>query len=895
MNTQTFEDQFQRLTGHPPFHWQTRLYDEWFSQGQLPRACGIPTGLGKTSVMAIWLIAKAAGTELPRRLIYVVDRRAVVDQATRFAEQLRENAGDVLSLPHLPVSTLRGQFTDNRQWLHDPAGLGIVVGTIDMVGSRLLFSGYGVSRRMRPFHAGLLGADTLVLLDEAHLCPPFETLLRAVQHDRQLHPKDDERRSIVPPFQLMPLTATGRDAGGDLFQLQEEEVDAGRQPVAHQRYTADKSLIVTDLDDPAKLIEEMTDRAWRLATEDGPARVLIFCNRRADAVKVKERLDKQLKKEKAGQAIELLVGGRRVRERQALQDWLERHGFVGEAAGPPETPTFLVATSAGEVGVDLDADHLVCDLAPWERMVQRLGRVNRRGGDGRHAWIEVLAVQSKKKDDPEAAIQDAYRRVLDRLPTKQTEERRDASPAGIDALKREAEQDAGLSEALRQATTPEPLRPPLTRPLVEAWSLTSVEEHPGRPDIEPWLRGWVDDEPQTVTVWRRHLPWSRGTANPIPEEVEAFFSAAPLHMEETLETTSHHTVEVLLQRATEAAESLLRERAEAQHTPPNLHQQPGLIVLNRAGKYQEAWSVGDLSDLYGKKSEEKKRQTASWHGRTLVVSADLGGLSGDGMLDPKAPPHHSTLDGDHDSIWDDEVRKRIGYIPVGPSDPAPDPKLWKVAATVPLASPEATESGEAQALRVFVARGRGAPGAGDRAVASTAQRLDEHLEWAAQAAAEIADNLSLPPRYKELLLAAARGHDLGKQRLLWQLAMNAPADGPYAKTTGGGDGRRLNGYRHEFGSLRDVQCQDRLATLSEEERDLALHLIAAHHGFARPTITPFDPGAPPSERESLARGAAQRFAGLQRRWGPWGLAWWESLLRAADHRASARLDREGEK
>jgi CRISPR-associated endonuclease/helicase Cas3 len=34
-----------------------------------------------------------------------------------------------------------------------------------------------------------------------------------------------------------------------------------------------------------------------------------------------------------------------------------------------------------------------------------------------------------------------------------------------------------------------------------------------------------------------------------------------------------------------------------------------------------------------------------------------------------------------------------------------------------------------------------------------------------------------------------------------------------------------------------------------------------------------------------------RFARLQRRWGPWGLAWWEALLRAADAEASRRHER----
>ena len=183
---------------HAPFRWQTRLYHR-FLRDDLPKAVDVPTGLGKTSVMALWLIAIAEGARLPRRLVYVVDRRAVVDQATRFAERMRRNLPVELAAKlglgdegaALPISTLRGGFADNRDWLEDPAKPAIVVGTIDMIGSRLLFEGYGVSRGMRPYHAGFLGVDTLVLLDEAHLCPPFEALLHqiAAHRDGKLGPR----------------------------------------------------------------------------------------------------------------------------------------------------------------------------------------------------------------------------------------------------------------------------------------------------------------------------------------------------------------------------------------------------------------------------------------------------------------------------------------------------------------------------------------------------------------------------------------------------------------------------------------------------------------------------------------------------------------------------------
>jgi hypothetical protein len=141
-----------------PFPWQLALLRH-FLAGDIPTALDIPTGLGKTAVMAIWMAAKAAGAPLPRRLVYVVDRRAVVDQATKVAENLRAQIEQDQELKKslklrgsLPISTLRGKFADNREWLADPSSPAIILGTVDMVGSRLLFEGYGVSRKMRPFH-----------------------------------------------------------------------------------------------------------------------------------------------------------------------------------------------------------------------------------------------------------------------------------------------------------------------------------------------------------------------------------------------------------------------------------------------------------------------------------------------------------------------------------------------------------------------------------------------------------------------------------------------------------------------------------------------------------------------------------------------------------------------
>jgi CRISPR-associated endonuclease/helicase Cas3 len=305
--------------GNLPFPWQERLFRD-FCCGLFPSALDLPTGLGKTSVMAIWLLARAFAdptNSIPRRLVYVVDRRAVVDQATTEAEKLRhwlDSAAEIkrqLGLERsLSISTLRGRHLDNREWLSDPVSPAIIVGTVDMIGSRVLFSGYGVSRKMRPYHAGLLGADTLMVLDEGHLVPPFGALMSAIacDHDNQFGPRSAEDLNIIPRLRLMALSATGRNEDertgyGESGQETKHETvfrlntDDKLNPIVLQRLNAPKKLTIHDtFDGKTSLTDEPVERACALATLSKPARVLVYCDRRRDAVKIKAAIDKRMKK-----------------------------------------------------------------------------------------------------------------------------------------------------------------------------------------------------------------------------------------------------------------------------------------------------------------------------------------------------------------------------------------------------------------------------------------------------------------------------------------------------------------------------------------------------------------------------------------------------------------------
>lgn len=872
--------------GSTPFPWQPRLLQELIS-GQIPRALDLPTGLGKTSVMAIWLVAKAVGAPVPRRLVYIVDRRAVVDQATAVAEQLRDwvdaepGVREALGLvAPLPISTLRGQYADNRQWLADPSMPAIVLGTVDMIGSRLLFSGYGVSRKMRPYHAGLLGADTLLVLDEAHLVPPFERLLDQIAsssdvHGRTLVSTNEQARSVVPALRLLALSATGRQrTAEETFALDDDD---HRHPVVRQRLQAPKRIRVFDAINAKELPDELALHAWDLCAQGRkPGRVIVFTNSREHAQKVQQALRKL-----AGKSglvdTELFVGGRRVHERQQAAHRLAELGFIAGTAGPASRPVFLVTTAAGEVGVDLDADHAVCDLVAWERMVQRLGRVNRRGsGDA-----SVIVVPAHSEDAMLQARQQAVLETLRLLPV--TEDRAlDGSPAALSALRA----SAGAAAVIERASTPAPLYPALTRALVDAWAMTSLEQHTGRPEVGPWLRGWPEEPepPQVCVIWRAHLPVDDAGCVFSGRSMELFLDAAGPHLSERLEVELWQVQEWLSTRAKTLPDKMPRLLDGDEVVRPLWTDDVVAVLVNDADGRGRALKGSDIVAA-------SKRELESWlRGCTVWVHSRFGGLSADGLLDEDADV--PVLD-----VTEVDTKEQSRPVPFKVSRVdalnVPEPaEGWRNEAALAL---KRTDEGVVAWLVVSSLISQQAESEEGRSSAQRAQWLSEHQAWAEQAARTLAQALKLPHVHVEMLAAAAHVHDEGKQADRWQRAFHAPDGGrpPYAKTVGRPDVALLDGYRHEFGSLPYAEANPRVQALPSELRELCLHLVAAHHGAARPLIRTDGAAEPPTRAVARAREVALRYAALSEQWGPWGLVWWESLLRAADQQASRRNDQEG--
>ena len=138
---------------------------------------------------------------------------------------------------------------------------------------------------------------------------------------------------------------------------------------------------------------------------------------------------------------------------------------------------------------------------------------------------------------------------------------------------------------------------------------------------------------------------------------------------------------------------------------------------------------------------------------------------------------------------------------------------------------------------VYVRRRAGADlatGAGEVTwLGGSTQTLEEHGRRVGQAIRRIGEALGLPGPLVEALVLAGEWHDVGKSRRLWRLAAGVPPGGPPLAKSRRGRFRPgwLGGYRHEFASVADAE---RSLPADTPHRDLILHLIAAHHGWARP-------------------------------------------------------------
>ncbi|HQH73732.1 MAG TPA: type I-U CRISPR-associated helicase/endonuclease Cas3, partial [bacterium] len=405
------------------------------------------------------------------------------------------------------------------------------------------------------------------------------------------------------PIHVMELSATPATANGkDTFSLLNGEA----QPEIRQRLEARKTLRFHPAGND-KIEDQIAKQA--LEYEGHNAKVLIYVQKPEHAQSIEKKLTEKLKTN-AIQRVALLTGTLRGHERDELVKKEIYQAFLKTETKPDQT-VYLVSTSAGEVGVDWDADHLVCDLMPLDSMIQRLGRVNRRGG--KESFIDCVVDLGKEKKggnkDFEAARQETVK-ILENLP-KCGADGYDASPQALTQLLESLSEDER-----RQAFSPQPDTAPVTDILLDAWSLTSVNQSlPGRPEVAEFLHGLIPayDRLETYVAWR--------------DEVRLLHS----------EAINEEALSEWFQRCRLETRERLRDRPERVFkqleilSANSLNGSIPVILLNNRGEFERRLSLTKLVE-----EAKTDRQKSFLYYRTVILPADAGGLTEHGMLDAKA-------------------------------------------------------------------------------------------------------------------------------------------------------------------------------------------------------------------------------------------------------------------
>jgi CRISPR-associated endonuclease/helicase Cas3 len=916
---------FQEVHGWDPFPWQRALLHRVLERGW-PALIDVPTGLGKTAVLDVAVFASALNSEHGRRRVFlVVDRRLIVDQAHEHAGRIqqalagarpgsvchavaRRLAADGDDGPVLDVTRMRGGVSWSWLWLERPDRHAMVTGTVDQVGSRLLFRGYGVGERLRPIDAALTGTGSLIIVDEAHLSDAFLSTLRDIQ--------EHETGRTAPAPVVVAMSASPGTPGADTHSVTSADE---QDPVAAQRLAAPKTLHLVTVpaakDAAAGTVADAL-ACWALRL-GGPGRVTgVVANTVARARAVFGKLQQELG-DRAG--LVLLTGRIRPVDRDyLLHDWYPQ--IRAGAARQDGQPLYVVATQTIEVGADIDLDMLVTESASLPALTQRLGRLNRRGERPAAAAVAVHA--DRLNDSVYAEARPQTWQWLASL-TEPVQHRHGCTAAdlgpGIDASPLALRHRAGgLPVEQQQAMRgPRPYAPLVSAITLDTWARTSPIPHPDVP-VAPYLHGIGASEPTVSVIWRADVHgdeparW-RNSADRIPpsadEAIELPISAVRYWLA-TQPGTLTPGARTATQSDANEAEALSDTESQAPPSPAghaSLAGPPGegggrRVLRYRGGDDCEPITprqigAGDLlivpagwggCDRYGWNPASRDRVTdvadlTGARGRRATV-ARIGPVLADAVR--YVAPDLSAAIG--------QLTARV-ITDLG--NDAPDNSTYRAMLTQMLPAPHAgTRSGGLPHERVLrrlasggqitvlegAAAGDGvtalftAPGTSwnddtspaGTSVSSDAQpmTLTAHQAAVRHRAGQFARNLGLPDPIVRAIMLAAAYHDEGKRDPRFQLMLHggdrwhAIAATEALAKSGMDPADRAAFRRAQFLSrypagMRHEALSARAAALGlapgadgpasgAADPDLVIHLIASHHGYSRPLLPPITDPAP---------------------------------------------------
>jgi CRISPR-associated endonuclease/helicase Cas3 len=1011
LTSDDFVEFFHAINNDEPFPWQRRLADQ-ICEREWPAALALPTASGKTACLDIAVFALAVqANRLPekrtaaRRILFVVDRRVIVDQAyiraqrlakklraaeegvlKRVADHLRQIAGDGDAVP-LTYYQLRGGVFRDAGWVADPLQPAVLCSTVDQVGSRLLFRGYGVSSLSASIHAALLANDSLILLDEAHCSEPFRQTLEAVRRYRSEHWAENGQY-IPTPFEFVEMSATPRGTKEPFGLLEEDR----NNETLRARLEAKK---------PAQLLESKHKTASEGFVKDvvnaavamrdaGAFRVGVIVNRVATARLVNQKLAEFAahRDKRPSSDVVLMIGRMRPLDRdRLLAEWEPKLRASSDRTNV-ERPFFVVATQCLEVGANFDFDALVTECSGLDALRQRFGRVLRLGRpkeDHRDLVATIVAPADgikKDADDPiyGPALFNTWEWLCERAQgLQQGSDRKTQSvrwvDMGVDAVDGllPADSDARCDMLAKLVATP-PDAPVMLPAHVDCWVQTEPYPTPD-PDVSLFLHGPQRGEPTVSVCWRADLgferesdwveavaacPASSSECMPVPigafqrwmrwerarDEEVGDTEGEKMREDESREESDRPPRPVVCWRGAENSKVL---------TDSNEIRAGDVLVLpsasggwNELGHVPESYPIdlGDRANLIARRKAVLRlcsplvktwpnvpasREVEAWLNAFVFEEADDDTWN---RLKEHLGDLQEQLGDEQFADWAwlrmladcfAKTKQIDRYCSSHPSGgvvmhlskrlrPA-DLRRFGLSD-----APEETDADDDNSLSL----GRSKP-----------MTLMDHTQHVVAWTQRFSNGAKISADLRKSIARAALLHDLGKLDPRWQAYLRGVArwtaltSHPLAKGAGIGllpkerERRRKvaqlpKGFRHEFLSVQLAGCfNELLDSFDGELCDLILFLIGTHHGYGRP-FAPVVEDEEPSDVEALdsqwyrkdvpletlswsgdERGAMipphrldsgvpQRFWKCVRRYGWWGAAYLESLLRLADWTASRK-------
>ena len=360
----SYPEFFRNICGHDPFPYQRRFH-ETAADLKLLR---VPTGLGKTdAVLTDWLQRRPT-----TRLVYCLPGRALTTQIAGIARRRVQRAGLENQIQILEL--MGGK--ENLELTLRPNQAAILVGTQDILISRALNRGYARSPFRWPIDFALLNNDAAWVFDEVQLLGDALATSAQLAAFRKrfftfgnvpcvwMSATFDQSSLQTVDFQEKPAVIT----------LSEEDLAI---PEVNKRVHAAKIL------EPTTQCSLPKDCARFVAEQHRQGTLtLVITNTVARAQEVWDELKKTSVTNPA-----LLHSRFRPYDREGIVDKIlaSKDGII-------------VSTQVIEAGVDIDAHLMITDVAPWPSLVQRFGRVNRRGDrpEARIYWVPSPQRQKSK-------------------------------------------------------------------------------------------------------------------------------------------------------------------------------------------------------------------------------------------------------------------------------------------------------------------------------------------------------------------------------------------------------------------------------------------------------------------------------------------------------------------